>query len=167
LVFSLAFAQDFISEEKPFTKDRLTQGPAALGLTQASSSGLLDPSRFSMRQSYSMSYVTNGSQGDMTGLYLNRMQYNFSIPLTLQVDVGYFHKPLALAGEQPAMPGAQNQTLTVPRVGLIYQPSENLFMSFEYFNVPAGYGNAFMPFGGDPVFGLLPPARKSAGPPAP
>ena len=158
---SVLFSQDFISAEKPFTKDRLTDGAAVLGLTPATG-GLLDPGRFSMHQSYSMSYWSNGREGDMTGLYLNRLQYDFSIPLSLQVDIGLFHKPMALFnGGKGEAPGAENQTLTIPRVGLTYQPSKNIFMAFEYFSVPAGYSNAASSFGSD-FFSPLPGPRRKA-----
>lgn len=162
---SVLFSQDFISAEKPFTKDRLTEGSTVLGLTPASA-GLLDPSRFSMHQSYSMGYWSNGRDGDMTGLYLNRLQYDFSIPLSLQVDIGLFHKPMALFnGGKSETPGVENQTLTIPHVGLTYQPSKNIFMAFEYFSVPAGYSNAASPFGSD-LFSPLPvPAEARPNPP--
>ena len=158
---SVLFSQDFIRAERPFTKDRLTDGSTVLGLTPAPA-GLLDPGRFSMQQSYSMSYWSNGREGDMTGLYLNRLRYDFSIPLSLQVDIGLFHKPMALfSGGKSETPGVENQTITIPRVGLTYQPSKNIFMAFEYFSVPAGYSHAASPFGSD-LFSPLPGPRRNA-----
>ncbi len=75
----------------------------------------------------------------MTGLYLNRLQYDFDAPLTLQVDFGYFHRPMALFEQSPQGMEGRSQAFTVPRVGLTYRPSKNLFMSFEYFHAPAGF----------------------------
>ncbi|MFH0920025.1 MAG: hypothetical protein V1913_06650 [Fibrobacterota bacterium] len=155
IVITLAMAQDFTGKPTPFTKN---------DLIQPQGNSLLDPARFTMNQSYSMSYATNGAQSDMTGLYLNRMQYAFKVPLTLQVDVGFFHKPMALSGESDLPSGAKNAVLTIPHVGLTYQPSKNFIMSFEYFNSPAGYGNAVNPYGaynafGSPFFSPLLPSR--------
>lgn len=152
---TFAVAQDFISAEKPFSKERLTGGNTVLGLP-SSPGGLLDPSRFSMHQSYSMNYWSSGNNSDMTGLYLNRLQYDFRIPLTLQVDIGVFHRPLALINNESSAPGTENQTMTIPRVGLTYQPTKNLFMAFEYYNIPAGYSSGFGP---DP-FSPFPTARR-------
>jgi hypothetical protein len=102
-----------------------------------------------------MSYMSDGRGSDMTGLYLNRLQYNFQAPVTLQVDVGLFHKPMALMAPNSAAPGEKSATLTIPRVGLYYQPSKNFSMAFEYFNIPAGYSNTMAPYGflgTDPFF---------------
>ncbi|OGS36457.1 MAG: hypothetical protein A2293_00030 [Elusimicrobia bacterium RIFOXYB2_FULL_49_7] len=150
LVFVAVPAQDFFGPEKPFTKDRLTNGSTVLGMNTATSPSLLDPARFSMHQSYSMSYVSSGGNGDMTGLYLNRLQYDFSAPVTLLVDVGFFHKPLSLLEGGKDKSDGQNQTLTIPRVGLFYQPTKNLSMSFQYFHTPAGYGLVTDPFSTNP-----------------
>ncbi|OGJ87433.1 MAG: hypothetical protein A2268_14895 [Candidatus Raymondbacteria bacterium RifOxyA12_full_50_37] len=147
IVFS-AFAQDYVSKKEAFSRNSLLGGQNAMGLQQPAGSGLLDASHLTMHQSYTMSYASNGTQGDMTGLYLNRLQYQFSVPVTLQVDVGLFHKPLALAGKESGFgTGGQDAVLTVPRIGLFYKASENLFMSFEYINIPAGYSSMFMPYG--------------------
>jgi len=152
---ALAAAQDYVGKPVPFSVNNLT-APV--------NNGLLDPARFSMQQSYSMSYVTGGGQSDMTGLYLNRMQYSFKVPLTLQVDVGFFHKPMELMGGAETPPGAKNAVLTVPHVGLTYRPSNNFMMSFEYFQAPAGYGNALSPYGffNNPYYSPLLPASASS-----
>ena len=144
----LSFSQNFLANQTPFTKDALMgNGSTALGLESKGNNSLLDPSRFSMHQSYSMNYMSNGQNSDMTGLYLNRLQYDFQVPVTLQVDVGFFHKPMSMAGNMGPAPGEKNALLTIPRVGLLYQPSKNFSMAFEYFNIPAGYGNSMMPYG--------------------
>lgn len=144
-------AQNFIGPSKPFTKETLTgNGPTVLGLQPQAGNSLLDPTRFHMRQSYSMSYTSDGTNSDMTGLYLNRLSYDFSIPLTLQVDVGLFHKPMAMFSST-AEPGVKTSTLTVPHVGLYYKPSKNIYMSFEYFQAPAGYAS---PYASNPFYGM-------------
>jgi hypothetical protein len=162
LIVSICSSQNYVGREEPFTKERLTGGTTTLGLTPSTARGLLDPSRFSMRQSYSVSYITSGAYSDMTGLYLNRLQYNFAIPITLQVDLGYFHKPMALM-DRESPPGTNNQAFTVPRVGLTFQPSKNFLMSFEYFHMPAGFSNSLMPFD-DYYFSPLPGFGRNPSP---
>jgi hypothetical protein len=69
---ALIFPQSYVAGQKPFTKETLLGGSTALGLDEKGPGSLLDPSRFSMHQSYSMSYMSDGRNSDMTGLYLNR-----------------------------------------------------------------------------------------------
>ncbi len=146
-IYTGSFSENLLAPKTPFTKESLLGNNATLGINQQGPNSLLDPSRFSMHQSYSMSYSSNGTSSDMTGLYLNRMQYDFQVPVSLQVDVGFFNKPMALIGNGGNAPGEKNSVLTIPRVGLVYQPSRNFTMAFEYFNLPGGYGNAAMPYG--------------------
>ena len=125
---ALVFPQSYVAGQKPFTKETLLGGGStALGLGEQGPGSLLDPSRFSMQQSYSMSYMSDGKNSDMTGLYLNRLQYNFQAPVTLQVDVGLFHKPMALMDRNAGTAGQKSAVLTVPHAALLYQPSKNFW----------------------------------------
>lgn len=154
------YGQGLPLRQEPFTKESLIGQPSLPGLTgQAGGFSLLNPSRFSMRQSYTMSYVTDGRQGDMTGLYLSRMRYDFDMPLSLLVDVGLFHKPLALTGREDPRPGVKSALLTVPHAALVYQPSDKFRMALEYYQSPAGYGAAASPFLFDPAFPVSPAGR--------
>lgn len=125
-------AQGLIYQQVPFTKETL------LG---KQSSTLLDPSRFSMQQSYSMSFSSNGRENDLSGLYLNRMSYEFDIPLTLQVDIGLFHKPLSLFDGKNELNGGGEKAayLGVPHARLLWRPSDKFMMSIEYFQSPSSY----------------------------
>jgi len=143
-IVSTLFSQNFIGRQENFSKESLMGSQTAYGLSNPTR-GLLDPNRFSMNQSYSMSYASNGQNSDMSGLYLNRLQYDFQLPLTLQVDVGLFHKPMALMGRDDTPLGVKSSVLTVPHAALIYQPTDNFIMAFEYFNTPAGYSLTSMP----------------------
>ncbi len=96
--------------------------------------GLLDPNRFSMSQSYSIGFFSDGKSGVTTGLYTNYITYNFSSPLTLKVKLGYLHDPSMLFRSSSSSGAAG---LFLPEVRLIYNPSENFRVDFIYSVVPA------------------------------
>ena len=119
----------------------------------ASYSGLslLNPNRFSMRQSYSVSFSSSTFGSQSAGLYLNTVSYKLADPLTLSADVG-FYTPL-YSGSQGLRSGSfQNpgsSSLIFPRVGLEYKPSEHSSISLQFFNggdAWKAYGNALDPF---------------------
>jgi len=99
---------------------------------------LLNPSRFSMRQSYSVGFSSGSLGSQSSGLYLNTISYRLADPLTLSADVG-FHMPFysSLGGpsggfQNPGMGGS----LVLPHVGLEYRPSENSSISIHLINGP-------------------------------
>lgn len=103
-----------------------------------SNSFLMDPNRFNMDQSYSMSYwaTSNGSSSSQ-GLYLNHMTYALSSHLHMFVDMGYhtpFHSQFQAQDPRSSAFQEQNSSLVIPRFGLEYQPSENVFMSLQFIN---------------------------------
>ena len=110
---------------------------------------LLNPNRFSMQQSYSVS-LSSGSFGSQSaGLYLNTISYKLADPLTLSADVG-FYTPLyssaaGLGRGTFQSPGASS--LVFPRLGLEYKPSEHSSISLQLINGPdawKAYGNPFL-----------------------
>ncbi|MBL8026490.1 MAG: hypothetical protein JNL74_08760 [Fibrobacteres bacterium] len=139
LLVTIISAQDYISRQIPFTKEAML----------VNSPNLINPSRFKMQQSYSMSYSTNGTENDLTGMYLNRMSYQFTVPLLLQVDVALMHKPMALFTGEPDPSGAKSALLGIPHAKLTWKPSEKFMMSVEYFQQQNGYSNNSLlsPFG--------------------
>lgn len=110
-----------------------------------SSSGLgflgLDPSRFSMSQSYSMSYADIGGRGFSQGLYLNTLRYQFAIPLTVSLQLGLAHQPFGISGVSPMM----NDGLFVSGAQLRYQPSKNTLIQLDFRQAPySGYSRYSM-----------------------
>lgn len=98
---------------------------------------LVSQRRFSMSQSYSMGITAGGGSTYSQGLYLNSVAYRLTDPLTLLVDFGFstpFHASGAFAKAAPDM---QSQ-FVLPRVGLEYQPSENLVLSLNYYRLTPG-----------------------------
>ncbi len=99
---------------------------------------LLNPNRFSMRQSYSVGFSSSSIGSQSSGLYLNTISYRLADPLVLSADVG-FHMPFysSLGGptsgfQNPGLGGA----LVLPHVGLEYRPSENSSISIHFINGP-------------------------------
>jgi hypothetical protein len=117
---------------------------------------LLNPNRFSMRQSYSVGFASGSFGSSSSGLYLNTLSYRLADPLTLSADVG-FHTPLYSSGafSQGTRGGAGFQdprlgsSLVLPRIGLEYKPTEHTSMSLQLFNgrdAYKAYGSLGDPF---------------------
>lgn len=95
-------------------------------------SGLLDPSKFHMSQSYSLSFLSYGKAMLNQGLYLNTLSYRFSNPLWMQVQIGYLHLPFG----QGSAGMSSNGKLFLHRASVVYTPSEKFTAVFEYQSMP-------------------------------
>lgn len=107
------------------------------GLQPAGLVGLigLDPNRLHVSQSYTLSYMTLGGKAISQGVYLNSMQYNFSVPLSVNVEWGLMHSPMAAVGvNSPFQNG-----LFISRAGLEYKPSDNFQIGIQYSTYPDYY----------------------------
>lgn len=124
-----------------------------------SSFSFLDRNRFSMQQSYSLSFMSGGAGSMSSGLYLNTLNYRLSNPLTFSVDLG-FYTPIS-----STIPGMRQNTLmsqggagssfVLPRMGLEYRPSENFSMNLELYNGPDAYKAFGSPYS-QPFWNRLP-----------
>ncbi len=134
-----AFAQ-FKAQAKPVSfSDHLRSG-------QMQPFGILglDPSRFTMQHSYSMSYASIGGRGFTQGLYLNTMSYQFSIPLTLSVQLGMAHNPF----ESTNTPSFMQNGFFISSAQMRYQPTKNTvlqigFRQRPYQNFTGYYGGMY------------------------
>lgn len=99
--------------------------------------GLLDPSRFRMRQSYSISYMSGSAGSGSVGLYTNDIEYQLFKPLTLRVGLGYLHQPF---GSRGANAGglAVDDGFFIPSAGLEYRPSDNFLFMVDFRQYPSG-----------------------------
>ncbi len=95
--------------------------------------GLIDPSRFKMTQSYSLSFFSAGSRSFNQGLYLNTLQYQIADPLTAVLQVGYLHQPLGGAG----LTGSSAGQFFIKGASLDYRPSDKTHLFFDYQQTPA------------------------------
>lgn len=96
----------------------------------------LDPSRFSMTQSYTLSYAAVGNHGFAQGLYLNTLRYQFSAPLSVAVQIGMAHQPLALPGASPML----NNGIFLSGAQLRWQPSANTVLQLDFHRYPFSTG---------------------------
>ena len=65
--------------------------------------GFLDPSRFHMSHSLSMSYMSFGGGGAVVNSYINTLHYKFSDDLFLTTNLGIMNTPYS------TLPGNENQ----------------------------------------------------------
>jgi hypothetical protein len=94
----------------------------------------LNPSRFTMSQSYSLSYLSYGGKGFSQGVYLNTMQYQLADPLSVRVQWGMAHQPFAGAG----LPGIYGNGLFLSSANLEYKPSEKFRIGLSIDSYPPG-----------------------------
>lgn len=95
----------------------------------------LNPDRFHMRQSYSLSYMSGGGQAFSQGVYLNSMRYDISNPLSVSLEWGMLHQPLSAAGvNSPFQNG-----FFLSNASLEYKPSKNLQIGVQYSTNPYAY----------------------------
>ncbi|MFQ5769305.1 MAG: hypothetical protein ACE5HX_02130 [bacterium] len=102
----------------------------------------LDPNKFSMSHSYSLSFTTFGGHSFSQGLYLNTMKYQLSNPITMYLQVGFLHQPLGDLGQNSLL---KNQ-LFLSGAGLEYKPSENFKLQFEFSQQPNLYYSPYSRF---------------------
>ncbi len=107
------------------------------------SSGFFDPARFSMSQSYSMSYSSGSNENSWNGLYLNTLKYKFQVPVTLKVGVGFTHQPNSFLKVGSANKNIKNASFVIPQVELDYRPSNNTLIRFRYVS-EKGLGGTFL-----------------------
>jgi hypothetical protein len=123
---------------------RVLRGQPSLGLS--SFRGLLDPSRMHMSHSVEFGMATFGGRSLSQGLYMNRIDYQVSQPLSITTHLGYRFTP---SGPAEWTPGMQNGDF-VGGADLNWRPASNmLFRVSAYRNYDPNpyYGmNRWMPY---------------------
>ncbi len=111
--------------------------------------GIFNPSKFSMAQSYSMSYSASGSSGLALGVYTNAMMYQFTDNLNLQVDASLMHSPYNTFSKN-----FQNDLngIYVSRAQLNYSVSKDFKISLLYNNLPRASYYSGNSLGYDPFY---------------
>ena len=113
-------------------------GSKSLGLN------FIDPDRFFMNHSYSLTYSSFGG-GSSMGVYQNQMSYIFSDKLMLRTRLGFIHNPLNM-GSQTMTPGNMMDKL-IYGFDLNYQPKDNVFLNIRFDKSPYYYRSGFYPYG--------------------
>jgi hypothetical protein len=115
----------------------------------SSSIMFLDPSRFSMQQSYSTAYTYSSGSSQSYGMYLNTLSYQVFKPLVFSLDLGIY-TPFYSSGIYQGKTGgaqlSQAGKFILPRAGLDYSPTKNTHFSIQYFNLNStpGYPGYFL-----------------------
>jgi hypothetical protein len=98
--------------------------------------GWFDPSRLTIRNSYSLSYTTSGGKGYSLGALTSNIAYQISNPLSVQFDVSMLHSPFNNLG------GTFTKDISgiyLSRAELNYRPSKNMWLQIQYRQLPAMY----------------------------
>ncbi len=109
---------------------------------------LFDPSRLTMRQSYSVSYMTGGGVSRSVGMYMNSIGYQIARPLYVQFDLGIVHDPGSLFGGGNVSHGAR----ILPNFMLRYTPSPKFQLIVDVRTMPGSQG-----YYGAPGYGYYSP----------
>jgi len=125
----LAFGQ--LKEQlkpQPFSQF-LTQPQGLLGLIG------INPNRFSMQHSFSLSYLSLGGHGFSQGVYLNTMSYRLADPLLVSLQWGVLNQPLGSFG----VPSLYQNGFFVSGASVEYKPSRNLSIGMQFNRNPGGF----------------------------
>lgn len=93
----------------------------------------LDPNKFSMSHSYSLSFSSFGGNSFSRGLYLNTMMYQLSNPLKMYFQFGVQHQPFGSDQFQ------NRSQFFISGAGVEYKPSDNFKLQFEFSQTPGYY----------------------------
>ena len=99
----------------------------------------LDPNKFSMSHSYTLSFTSFGGQSFNQGLYLNTMSYKLVDPLTMYLQIGLQHQPF---GDKFGNNQLKDQ-LFISGAGLEYKPSDKFKLQFEYAQRTSPYYSSY------------------------
>jgi len=101
--------------------------------------GFLDPSRFNMSHSLSMSYTAFGGGGAMINTYTNTLNYRFSDDLYLTTKIGIMNSPYN------SMPGNSylNDVQFFGGAELKWLPSDNSAIFIRFERSPANYSQGY------------------------
>lgn len=96
------------------------------------SNNLFNPEKLSVRQSFSMSYLSSGSGSLFSNTYRNSMSYKLSEKLLLNLDLAYRFTPSQFNSYSPLQGEGRNQGLFIPSFGIKYQPGSSFMIEFQY-----------------------------------
>lgn len=114
----------------PSTSEGMVKQPSSPQLF-----GFLNPDKFSMSHSVSMSYLSMGREGLGVTMYINHMRYQLFDPLTVSADVSMMFTPFGSMSR--SMQDISGIYLNNARID--YQPSKDFRITLQYNNVPFGY----------------------------
>jgi len=113
------------------------------GVSSLNNLSWFDPNRFSIHQSYSLSFISGSGQSQSLGLYQNSMSYVFSDKLLLNTRFGFVHNPFNVGN---AINRSNMLDNLLYGADLTYRPRENLIMNFSFDKVPVTYRYRYYPY---------------------
>jgi len=135
LVSSISYSQ--FKEIPTKTKTQLKSGSSNLIL------GFINPKNFSIHHSFNMSVMTGGNTSVSLASYTATMNYKILKNMNISADVTMQYSPYATLGSNN--PGLnkdfQNSLngINLSRVSLDYQPTKDMSISFNYYNLKGSY----------------------------
>lgn len=139
LVLGFAFITEAQFKEELNNKQSVREGFLTRDLS-SNIFGFIDPSKFSMDHTFSMSYSAFGGQGVAMGVYTNSMRYDFNSNLNVEVDASIVNSPYNTLGD-----GFTNSIngLYLSRAAINYKPTENTAISIQLRQGPGAYYNSY------------------------
>jgi len=131
----------------PPTGGSFTGAPRASDLTGSIAGAgfsLLDPSRFRIHNSYSLSFLSGSGRSASVGMFMSTIEYQLSRPLSLRVGLGYLHQPLGFLKNV----NGPDQGRILPNVSLDYRPSDKFRFSVDFRTVPSSVDGMWYGWGG-------------------
>src|SRR5579883_2116091 len=127
-------------------------------------SRLFDPQRFSMHQTYSMSFLSGGGGSTSLGMFTNTFSYRASDDLFISADVSAVYSPYSSFGS--AFSNSLNG-IYLTNARLDWKLGDNTFMRVEYVGGPAaGMYGGYSPYYNNPFYTPTPLASSPTGIPA-
>ncbi len=103
---------------------------------------LFDPSKLTMKHSYSFAFYSGGGRTGNIGLYMNSIEYAFSDPLKIRIDLGFLHTPSRLISGSTSI---ADDGVIVPGISLDWRPSKHFNFRLDY----RQHAETYRWFGGD------------------
>lgn len=127
-------------KEQLENKSSIREGFLDPGMSNSNIFGFIDPSKFSMNHSISMSYSAFSGQGVALGVYTNSMRYDFADNLNFQVDASIVNSPYNTLGD-----GFTNSIngIYLSRAAVNFKPSDDTKISLEFRQGPGAYYNNY------------------------
>lgn len=97
--------------------------------------GFLDPSKFHMSHSFSVSYASMSGAGIMMNTYMNTINYKFSDQWSIRTKLGVMGSPYNTLPNQPYI----NDLQFIGGAEVVYRPSEDSAIMLRVESVPGSY----------------------------
>ncbi len=103
-------------------------------LAPSSSGSVFDMNNISMSHTFSMNYVSYGSDSYMNNEYVAGLKYRISDPLTLKLNLGMSYTPYSSF----SIPGEDQTDIYLKSASLDYRPNEKFRMIIDFRNIRSG-----------------------------